>query len=165
MTCGSDPTTLGGEVECLDGAGATAAAKDEGFASAAPSDADPLAGMGSRDGGQSIADADGGRLLVLCACVIAFLLFLYIIGQYIRQRRRARSAPQNPVEEQELELPQRVVTMYEVLGDEATDCAASPSDGPVLVMNVGSSTGGQGHAVAIGVPDLSSQGSSSGDAL
>lgn len=162
MTCGSAPSTLGGKVGCLD---ATAATEEEGVASTVPSPADPAAGTASRNGGDSIADADGSRLVVLCACVIAFLLFLYIIGQYIKQKRRARSLPQNPVQEREVELPRKIVTMYEALADGADDGAASPSDGPVLVMNVGSFTEAQGRAVAVGFPDHSCLGSSSGEAM
>lgn len=154
MTCegpSGSASTSGARLDCstaLDALNAT---------SGSAHDDDPGFGVGVavEPTGKGTGEADGIRLVVLCACVIAFLLFLYIFGQYIRQRIWGTNSQARNLEGQDMiELPRKMVTMYEAMGDED---APSPSDRPVLVVNIGSFSEAQNRSVAVGFPEHSGE--------
>eukprot|EP00803_Ostreobium_quekettii_P007060 evm.model.scf_425EXC.9 EVM.evm.TU.scf_425EXC.9 scf_425EXC:49753-52578(+) len=114
-------------------------------------------GSASEIAGQAEGEADGIKLMVLSACVLAFLLFLYVVLQYIRQQRlrEREQQPQQDLEGQRLvELAPKKVIMYE---GAAEDSSSVCSDCPVVVVNDGSFSGLDRGAVAVGWPEHSGQ--------
>lgn len=94
-------------------------------------------------------DADGMRVVVICACVMCALLFTYIVGRYIRQRMRRpdQEHEQRDQDQAGIELP-RMVTMYEAVPDEGPTI----SDGPVVVLSLGNDP--QARTLAVGLPEI-----------
>lgn len=147
MTCGSPESSLS-----TSGYGLNCSTEEAGHGLVAVVPGNLTDAEHTRNG-----EMDGIRMVVLSACALAFLLFLYIFWQYVRQRR-SEPQPQDTEGQRMIELPRKWVTMYEAMSedsDDDDDKDAGPSDSPVLVVNVGSVSEPQRRAVAVGIPENS----------
>lgn len=110
-----------------------------------------LPGLGNADLPTPVAEARGSKIVVMCACVIALMIFIYIVVRYIQrlhtQRRMRNSDREQDHRGQFIELP-RMVPMYEAVGD---DCKTVENDGPVVVLSLGNDP--QARTMAVGVPE------------